>query len=143
MQIGEIVMVVLAETRRFNINKQMLFNNGSDTRKETRLPLKMQLFLRRPFNSSLYAKAVETIDMSASGLLVACDVNLEIGAELEVTNINRDVVVKAVVRHTAKDPFTERYFLGLSICSKETSWFVQELATKRPNLFSLATEAIC
>lgn len=136
-------MVVLAQTQKVNINKQTMFNNGSDIRKETRLPLKMQLFLRRPFNSSLYAKAVETIDISANGLLVACDVKLEIGAELEVTNINRDVVVKAVVKHLSKDPFIERYFLGLSISSKETSWFVQELARQRVSLFSLATEAIC
>lgn len=136
-------MVVLAETQKFNINKQTMFNNGSDTRKETRLPLKIKLFLRRPFNSSLYAKAVETIDISANGLLVACDVKLEIGAELEVTTINRDVVVKATVKHSSKDLLTEQYFLGLSISSKETSWFVQELARQRVSLFSLATEAIC
>ncbi len=103
-------------------------NNGDNNqRKQKRLPLRTSLFLRRPFNSAMYGKPVQTINISAQGLLVVCDVSLELGAELEVSNISRDIMVTAIVKHVTKDPKTNKYLLGLSISDKKTNWFVNEL----------------
>lgn len=103
-------------------------NNKDNQRKQKRLPLKTTLYLRRPFNSAMYGKPVQTVDISANGLLVLCDVSLEVGAELEVTNISRQIIVTAIVKHVAKDPKSNKYLLGLSISEKKTSWLVNELA---------------
>lgn len=103
-------------------------NNGDNNqRKQKRLPLRTSLFLRRPFNSAMYGKPVQTINISAQGLLVVCDVSLELGAELEVSNISRDIMVTAIVKHVTKDPKSNKYLLGLSISDKKTNWFVNEL----------------
>lgn len=136
-------MVVLADKGRINVSRLTSVNNGLNTRKHTRLSLRIALFLRRPFNSPMYAKAVQTIDVSANGLLVACDINLEIGADLEVTSVNRDVIVKAIVKHTSKDPITGKYLIGLSIVDVHNRWFVQQPFVNQSISGSLATEAIC
>ncbi len=136
-------MVTLTDSGLVEISRLITSNGGYGTRRHKRVGLKIALFLRRPFNSSIYAKAVETVDISANGLLVLCDVNLELGADLEVTNINRDVIVVAVVKHSSRDMKTGKYLLGLSITEKKTDWFVQEPTIVPSIALSLATEAIC
>ena len=97
-----------------------------NTRTHKRVGLKLNLLVRRLFNSSFYGKVVETVDISAKGLMVICDVNLEVGTELEITNLSRNVNVIAVVKHTHRDNFSGKYFLGLAITQKKTDWFVLE-----------------
>lgn len=139
-------MVTLSNNGRVNVSRLTSFTIGSNTRSCKRLKLKLELFLRRPFNATTYKKAVQTVDVSANGLLVLCDINVELGAELVVSNVKGDVVVLAVVKHTSKDIKTGKYLLGLSIIKKNTSWFVQEPTDqleKSSLTLSLATEAIC
>ncbi len=113
-------------------------SNIFDRRQDKRVQIALIVCLRKLFNSQMYKKAVETINISANGLLIVSDVNLEQGAEIEVSNFNREVIVKTVVRHSTKDT-DGKYRIGLEILSKNTSWFVPELNFNNP----LATTHIC
>lgn len=125
------------------INTLNQIHNPINTRTHKRVGLKLNLVVRRLFNSSFYGKVVETVDISAKGLMVVCDVNLEVGAELEITSVNRNVNVTAIVKHSRRDDFSGKYFLGLAITEKKTNWFVLEPLIQPTTGFSLATEQIC
>ena len=69
-----------------------------NTRKQTRLKLRLTLFARRLANSLQYGRKVETLDISSQGLLIASDLALEVGATIELSSATRAVRVNAVVR---------------------------------------------
>jgi hypothetical protein len=117
------------------------YSNPMNRRKHKRVLLKLNLFIRRLFNSNMYVKVVQTVDISAKGLQVICDVNLEVGAELEISNLKRDVIVVGVVKHSSRDLITGKWLLGLAITEKKTDWFVTQ-ALEPTRSFSLSRELI-
>lgn len=95
-----------------------------NTRKQTRLKLRLTLFARRLANSLQYGRKVETLDISSQGLLIASDLALEVGATIELSSATRAVRVNAVVRHCSYDSNTRKWLIGLALTEKLSSWFV-------------------
>lgn len=97
-----------------------------NTRKQTRLKLRLTLFARRLANSLQYGRKVETLDISSQGLLIASDLALEVGATIEISSATRAVKVNAVVKHCSYDSNTHKWLIGLALTEKLSSWFVVE-----------------
>lgn len=95
-----------------------------NTRKQTRLKLRLTLFARRLANSIGYGRKVETLDISSQGLLIASDLALEVGATIELSSATRAVRVNAVVKHCSYDSNTHKWLIGLALTEKLSSWFV-------------------
>jgi hypothetical protein len=95
-----------------------------NTRKQTRLKLRLTLFARRLANSIQYGRKVETLDISSQGLLIASDLALEVGATIELSSATRAVRVNAVVKHCSYDSNTRKWLIGLALTEKLSSWFV-------------------
>jgi len=97
-----------------------------NTRKQTRLKLRLTLFIRRLANSIGYGRKVETLNISSQGLLIASDLALEVGATIELSSATRAVRVNAVVKHCSYDSNTHKWLIGLALTEKLSSWFVVE-----------------
>ncbi|MFY9226965.1 MAG: PilZ domain-containing protein [Blastocatellia bacterium] len=97
-----------------------------NTRKQTRLKLRLTLFVRRLANSLQYGRKVETLNISSQGLLIASDLALEVGATIELSSATRAVRVNAVVKHCSYDSNTHKWLIGLALTEKLSSWFVVE-----------------
>lgn len=95
-----------------------------NTRKQTRLKLRLTLFARRLSNSLAYGRKVETINISSQGLLITSDLALEVGANIELTSFTRGVKANAVVKHCVYDSNTQKWLIGLALTEKLSSWFV-------------------
>lgn len=95
-----------------------------NTRKQTRLKLRLTLFVRRLANSLQYGRKVETLNISSQGLLIASDLALEVGATIELSSATRAVRVNAVVKHCSYDNNTHKWLIGLALTEKLSSWFV-------------------
>jgi hypothetical protein len=94
-----------------------------DRRQETRVKLKVTLYLRRPINSSSYRHEVRTRNVSLSGVCIISDVKLEVGAMFEVYGFNDKFAAVAVVRHV-KQRFQGGWRIGLKFINKTGSWVV-------------------
>ena len=97
-----------------------------NTRKQTRLKLRLTLFARRLANSLQYGRKVETLNISSQGLLITSDLALEVGATIELSSATRAVRVNAVVKHCSYDSNTHKWLIGLALTEKLSSWFVVE-----------------
>ncbi len=95
-----------------------------NTRKQTRLKLRLTLFARRSANSIQYGHKVETLDVSSQGLLITSNLALEVGAIIELTSATRSVRANAVVKHCTYDSNTHKWLIGLALTEKLSSWFV-------------------
>ena len=99
-------------------------NSTRNSRIEKRVILKLTLYARRLINTSLYGRPVKVINVSRSGVAIHCNVNLEIGAVIELTNARRTFTAQATVRHS--EP-TEGggYQIGLSIEQISGGWVIK------------------
>lgn len=97
-----------------------------NTRKQTRLKLRLTLFARRLANSLQYGRKVETLNISSQGLLITSDLALEVGATIELSSATRAVRVNAVVKHCSYENNTRKWLIGLVLTEKLSSWFVVE-----------------
>ena len=95
-----------------------------NTRKQTRLKLRLTLFARRLANSVQYGRKVETLNISSQGLLITSDLALEVGANIELTSFTRGVKANAVVKHCSYDSNAQKWLIGLALTEKLSSWFV-------------------
>ena len=96
----------------------------ANNRKYKRVVLKTTLFVRRPFNHISCRKEVETLNVSAQGLLISSSFPLEIGEEIEITNQGCKVRAIVTVKHTYLDTNTGKYLIGLAIISSPCCWLV-------------------
>jgi hypothetical protein len=85
-----------------------------NTRKQTRLKLRLTLFARALINSVEYRYKVETINISSQGLLIASDLVLEVGTTVELTSATCGVKANAVVKHFVYDNNIQKWLIGLA-----------------------------
>ncbi|MFY9226831.1 MAG: PilZ domain-containing protein [Blastocatellia bacterium] len=120
----------LTATKFWPSQTAMMANSSSgllpeyNTRKQTRLKLRLTLFARRLTNSLAYGRKVETINISSQGLLITSNLALEVGTIIELTSATRSVRANAVVRHCSYDTNTHKWLIGLALTEKLSSWFV-------------------
>ncbi|KAF0248121.1 MAG: hypothetical protein FD167_2481 [bacterium] len=122
----------ISAVNHINHTEHTEHTNTANNRRYKRVLLKTTLFVRRPFNHISCRKEVETLNVSAQGLLISSSFPLEIGEEIEITNQGCKVRAIVTVKHIHLDINTGRYLIGLAIISSPSCWLVIEGKSHQP-----------
>jgi hypothetical protein len=108
-----------------NGNSDMTYavTSYDNRRDQARVKLPLILMVRRPNNSSYYWRVLKTENVSRAGARIICNVQLEIGAELEIQGLNGQFWAQAVVRHV-EEKEGGGWYLGLEFSQRTGKWVI-------------------
>jgi hypothetical protein len=93
------------------------------TRHDKRVPMALDLYLRREINSAGYSRRMRSINISRHGACIFSDVKLEVGTLLEVSGLNDRFSAQAIVCHVRKRR-TGGWLIGLNFIKKTGQWVI-------------------
>lgn len=98
---------------------QMEFNE----RKDQRVHLTLDLFIRRTINSPDYFCSVKTVNVSKHGAAFSCDYPLENGTELRIKGLKGQFWAQALVKHVQAQA-QGGWLIGIELISTFGKWII-------------------